>query len=319
MQRFIDIDKLTGVCITLVVFGHLLLPQFEHLSHYVVIREFIYKFHMPLFMFLSGFLIALSLKSKGEKFDYLNYIKGKITKFLPPYVLFSTIFTLVEFLVKKKSFNDLSLDLLYTYILPAKSPAGFLWYIYVLFLFYISIPFLLKLLKGQVIFLVIFGILFQFVNHHITDVLCLKLYSYYFFFVSIGVLVYQNIDKYYFLLDKLGWFFIFLFIVLVAFDLNYDLITKFQLGLVSIPSFHFLARRFDNFLPNFIVTLGKSSFYIYLMNTLFIGGVSLVMIKFNIPFNYVTLFFLFLIGLYLPIVIKKYVIDKFKIIKILIP
>jgi fucose 4-O-acetylase-like acetyltransferase len=319
MQRFKDIDKLTGVCITLVVLGHLLLPKFEHLYYYVSIRELIYKFHMPLFMFLSGFLIAISLKSKNNKQENLVYLKGKIKKFLPPYILFSIIFTLVEFFVKQKSLKDLSIDLVNTIILPAKSPAGFLWYIYVLFLFYLSIPFLYRLFREKVVYFIIIGVILQFCNPYITEIFCLKLYTFYFIFVSIGILVYQNINKCYFLIDKLGWLFILIFFVLIFIDFKYFTITKFQLGIVSIPTFLFLARRFDDYLPEFFVVLGKNSFYIYLMNTLFIGGASIFMIKFKMPFNYVTLLILFFVGLYIPVLVKKFIIDKFKIIKILIP
>lgn len=318
-QRLIEIDKLTGLCITLVVFGHLLLPQFEHLYYYALIRNVIYKFHMPLFMFLSGFLIALSLKGKAQELDYTKYIKSKITKFLPPYILFSTVFILVEFLVKHKTMNDLQSDFLKAYILPAKSSAGFLWYIYVLFMFYLIMPFVLKVVKDNIIILIILGIVFQIINPYVTEVFCLRLFTYYFLFVSLGIFTFQYFEKFQVLIDKAGWIFLLIFIILVFVDMKYYLLSKLILGLFSIPTFYFLARKFNDYLPKTLATLGVNSFYIYLMNTLFIGGLSLIMTILKIPFNYFSLLILFVIGLYLPVLIKKYIIDKVSFLKLLIP
>jgi fucose 4-O-acetylase-like acetyltransferase len=319
MKRLTEIDKLTGLCITLVVFGHLLLPQFEHLQYYALIRNVIYKFHMPLFMFLSGFLIALSLKGKAQELDYSKYIKSKITKFLPPYILFSTVFILVEFIVKHKTMSDLQSDFLKAYILPAKSSAGFLWYIYVLFMFYLIMPFILKLVKDKIIILLIVGIIFQFINPHITEVFCLRLFTYYFLFVSLGIFAFQHFENFQVFIDKTGWIFLLIFIILVIVDMKYNLLSKISLGLFSIPTFYFLAKKFNNYLPETLATLGINSFYIYLMNTLFIGGLSLIMMILKIPFNYVSLLVLFIIGLYLPVFIKKYIIDKVSFLKLLIP
>lgn len=53
MERIQFIDRLKGLAIILVVIGHLGLSQVNE-----GIVKFIYTFHMPLFMFLSGIVIA---------------------------------------------------------------------------------------------------------------------------------------------------------------------------------------------------------------------------------------------------------------------
>ena len=98
---------LIGFAIILVVFGHLLIPQFEHLETYVKLRETIYKFHMPLFMFLSGFIIAISTR-KIQFSSYFNFLKTKLLKFIPAYVLFASIFVLFEYLAMDQTLEELA-------------------------------------------------------------------------------------------------------------------------------------------------------------------------------------------------------------------
>lgn len=54
-QRIISLDIAKAICIVLVVIGHCL-PE-NAPNWYQQIVDFIYKFHMPLFMFASGYII----------------------------------------------------------------------------------------------------------------------------------------------------------------------------------------------------------------------------------------------------------------------
>src|SRR3954466_10243865 len=60
--RLTDIDRAKGIAIILVVFGHLVphgtLPAGQ--EWYDVIWVAIYRFHMPFFMYLSGFVFCLA-------------------------------------------------------------------------------------------------------------------------------------------------------------------------------------------------------------------------------------------------------------------
>lgn len=71
---YIDIAK--GIGIFLVVLGH---------TRYPYTRDIIYSFHMPLFFFLSGYLLTLS------KIDtsFILYLKKKIKGLYRPFLIFS--------------------------------------------------------------------------------------------------------------------------------------------------------------------------------------------------------------------------------------
>jgi len=70
MKRIEQIDWLKGFCIILVVIGHFYSYQFTELNtHYLY--NLIYTFHMPLFMFISGFLSnPLDTKKLIKKLSY---------------------------------------------------------------------------------------------------------------------------------------------------------------------------------------------------------------------------------------------------------
>lgn len=78
--RNFKIDNLKGFLIILVVFGHLL-ELIMNQGAVKYIYEWIYSFHMPLFVFLSGYFYKYSFKKI-------------VQKLLCPYVIFQTIYVL---------------------------------------------------------------------------------------------------------------------------------------------------------------------------------------------------------------------------------
>lgn len=71
-KRNYSLDIFKGILIFLVVFGHFLLPVKER--EYALFNKlffFIYSFHMPAFIFLSGYLYYDSWKRKGTKLKYV--------------------------------------------------------------------------------------------------------------------------------------------------------------------------------------------------------------------------------------------------------
>lgn len=119
-QRLNYIDRLKGFTILFVVMGHLIVQR-------DIIYELISSFHMPLFIFLSGY-VASSPSS-------FSIISGKFRKLMFPFFVVGTC----HVLFLKASFIH---ALLSTY------KAGY-WYLYVLFCFYIFlIPFKWNKVKG---------------------------------------------------------------------------------------------------------------------------------------------------------------------------
>lgn len=61
-RRYETIDIARGIAIVLVVIGHYSTPQMPEYLH--IPHEVIYMFHMPMFLFVSGFLCIATYKPK---------------------------------------------------------------------------------------------------------------------------------------------------------------------------------------------------------------------------------------------------------------
>jgi len=306
LKRLLDLDIAIGIAIILVVSGHLFLSK--NLSEwYIGYREIIYKFHMPLFMFFSGFLMSYSYKTIEGLTDYNRYINKRIKKFIPAYLLFSFIFIGFEFITSDYSLSKLKLDIIDMLLYPAKAPAGFLWYIYVLFQFYLIFPILKRLVRKSDVLALVVGIGFQFSG--VTNLFNFELFSFYLLFIILGIIATQYLDFYYVILKKTGLLFLLIFIGVVFLNEYYS-VPKVVFGLVSLLPVHYLALKLSEFkIAPYLADIGKHSYYIYLMNTLVIGAFYLLIInKLNFEFSLPLMLIFFLLGLFLPIFIYKKII-----------
>lgn len=308
MKRLLDLDIAIGIAIILVVLGHLKFKE-DPIAWYLPLRDLIYKFHMPLFMFFSGFLISYTYKPIKSFKDYRSFVLKKIKKFIPPYILFALLFIAFEFVSNGYNIQQLKFDLRDMVLYPSKSPAGFLWYIYVLFQFYLCLPFLKYLVSRNVILSLIIAVALQFQTF--IEIFNLNLYSFYFLFIVLGIIGTQYIENYYSKLNRYGVFFTVLFIISIVVNLYYD-ISKVLMGLLSIPAIHYVSiLLLDTKLKSGLIKIGRHSFYIYLMNTLIIGILYLVLIKkFHLNFSILLFILFFICGLLLPIIIYKKIIKK---------
>lgn len=100
--RFDEIDVMKGIAIVLVVLGHVLawfyddfLNRLETMPYNeVVLWKYIYSFHMPLFMFVSGFVVFNPLKRYST-----NQVGKRVLSYLIPYVLFGILCSVYRELV----------------------------------------------------------------------------------------------------------------------------------------------------------------------------------------------------------------------------
>lgn len=113
-----SIDAAKGFAIIFVIFGHVLQEYFptDHIS-----IQLIQAFHMPLFMFISGYL-STKLKSA----DLLS--RGK--RLLIPYMTYILIYPLVTPLITS---GDVPYDILVSYISMLIYPDLGLWFLWTLF------------------------------------------------------------------------------------------------------------------------------------------------------------------------------------------
>lgn len=125
-ERLGFIDAIKGFAIILVVIGHAVQFSNQNFDSSILFR-FIYSFHMPLFMFVGGFLIEI------EKFRNCDYIIKKFSQLVVPY-----IFWLFVMFVYMYGMNSVfSYKIIQFFLEAVMSPdAGGMWYLLVLFNIY---------------------------------------------------------------------------------------------------------------------------------------------------------------------------------------
>jgi fucose 4-O-acetylase-like acetyltransferase len=115
------IDALKGIAIILVVLGHSVQHNNPNYDNNLLFRV-IYSFHMPMFMFLSGFIV---LGKSG--YTFLAYVKKNAIRLLIPFFIWYFVsYVIVRF------HQDVSLALYFFDL--AKSPGRGLWFLWILFL-----------------------------------------------------------------------------------------------------------------------------------------------------------------------------------------
>ncbi|MBQ3950765.1 MAG: acyltransferase family protein, partial [Bacteroidales bacterium] len=144
-NRLVRIDMMVGMAMLMVVMGHFSVgfePQWYHGLH-----NWIYSFHMQMFLFLSAFLIRYTYKGTNSLKEYGLYIWRKFKKFFLWFLVIGMGVALLACLVKDAPFTtDYLLHSLRNLLLyPRWSEASFLWYIYILFGFYLISPLFFRL------------------------------------------------------------------------------------------------------------------------------------------------------------------------------
>ena len=125
-ERDYYFDNLKAVLIFLVVLGHFLLPIYDD-AFLVVLKRLIYVFHMPLFVFVSGYFSKNIYKNGKYNFE-------KIIYFLKAYVIFVVVIQLVYAFFDYRKFSEIN------FLRQSGAP----WYMFAMTAWYLLIPVLRK-------------------------------------------------------------------------------------------------------------------------------------------------------------------------------
>lgn len=136
------LSVLQGFSMLLVVIGHVSLtnvPGDPSTPIATGIERAIYSFHMPLFIFISGWLFYFTCLRKDK--DYSDVVKAKLKRLGIPFFAFTLIAT-----VLKAAFPSLmhrpvtGQELIDTFLLFRSNPLGEMWFIVVLFVLMMLYP-----------------------------------------------------------------------------------------------------------------------------------------------------------------------------------
>lgn len=189
-KRIVGIDIMQGIAMVLVVLGH---HRFDFMPEwYMRMFYWIYTFHMPLFIFISGFLVRYSFKGVHGWREYRQYIGKRVRKFVPPYLVVGTICTLMAWNFKDigvliKNWTNLLIS-------PIDSEATFLWYIYLLFIFYCLSPLIFNAKRWMKVGLFVVA-WFLSLKHIEIPYFCIVYFSRFFIFFLCGAFVAENYIK----------------------------------------------------------------------------------------------------------------------------
>lgn len=314
MARQLDIDAARGIAIILVVIGHVVAREMPlDNAWYAVLKDVIYRFHMPLFMVLTGITFALSLPELGDWRSVAAYSQRKVGRLIVPYLFFGLLILAGKLLASHVVHVDnvprgsLAEDVLALLVQPNRSAAGFLWFIYVLGLYFLALPAALRLVGRRplpLFVLALAALLVPWPHVFLLDVA----FEYLPFFLA-GMLLWLCRDRWVHIAIVPAALWGVVFVAALAAALPLDA-SKWVVGALSVPAVLALAQYLPDEMRRALARIGQLSLSIYLMNTLAIGIAKALMLEI-LPWDGINflLFFpvLALAGVGAPIAVKRLV------------
>lgn len=279
-ERNVLLDVLKGFTIVLVVLGHSI--QYVQINNFdeIFLFRLIYSFHMPLFMFVSGYVSFKTFDGSFKKL--IKRFKSLIIPFWA-WFLFSFSFSALMFFFKGEGMPSL----MYSLKSVLKSPDYGLWFLWVLFLNYIVLFLSLKTSSRREeipMFIILIGINL-FLHYTRLDVLGIGLLSWHLRFYLLGYIVNKYKNKLNKVLNVLGIISFCIYPILVLFwrrTENPTFIASFELspvftaliaytykllvpisGIVVVCTFFKWLTRYDFILKKSLISLGNLSLEIY--------------------------------------------------------
>jgi len=317
-----DLDRAKGLGILLVVIGHLVSrapPQGN--DWYLVLKHALYHFHMPFFMYLSGYVVFLTGAARIPPSKWLELTRRRAYRLLLPFVLFGLAILLGKLVAARFILVDNVPDSVADGLIGLvwntdASPAESVWYLAVLFALTILTPPLLWLLRGRSTLLLALALVVYALP--IPHVMYLDRIARFMTFFAMGGLASDAGKSWLDLIDRyFPWALVALLTVLtlaltVFPTWNADA-ALFVCGTLSMPALHGLVRHRYFATSSILLTLGAYSFVIYLLNTPFIGLVKGAMLKL-LPWDGANFLLyapvLTVAGTVLPILVRRYLLNR---------
>ena len=271
-SRNITIDILKGICILLVVLGHYYPSTVA--DWYRDIIQIIYRFHMPAFMWVSGFLYILTLKDHES---YGHFQMRKAQRLLLPYIIVSALIVTIKYLNQGAMFVESPVTIRsYLNIFYLPEAGHFMWYIWALVLIFLIVPFF-RTPRSRLILLLISAIPYA-VSTKLPEIFCLNQALRYLPYFALGMVScdltpkfahpIRSIKKRYCVLAAA----ILLTTVIVLFyycNPTENKIAEYACGIFGLSAVALLSYAYSHsaLSTKFIIVIGDASFIIYLFHT----------------------------------------------------
>lgn len=325
-KRIVYLDIAKALCIILVVIGHYCpegCPEWWR-----AINRFIYSFHMPLFMFASGF-VYIATKRDGERYGV--FIMKKIKRLMIPYFVVSAIVIGIKLLTESHVYVENPKTVMSFVKMFYYPEAGFfLWFIWALWWMFVIVPVFKT--KQQRLALFAISILLHYLPFATTDIFCVSQFKNMLIFFMLGVMVYDwkeflcAFDR----VPKVAY--IAAFATTYAISVTpvgggYIASAKYLLPFLGIAAVISLSKMIEQSkLKNgWLMTVSASSYIIYLFHTTFEGFAKALVFKFPYLKNMndsgmftIGAVFVVACGVIIPIVLNEKVLKKYSTTKVLL-
>lgn len=324
-KRLLYIDFAKAIAIVLVVIGHYFPENYP--SWYADLRSVIYGFHMPLFMFSSGYLYIAT--KRQEK--YGHFLLRKVQRLLVPYFVVSVLIVTLKLVTQGDVYVEHPVTILsYVRILYLPEAGYFTWFVWALWWMFVIVPFF-NTERKRLLLLFVSAIIF-YIPVSLPEVFCLMKVKQMLVFFCLGCIVWDWKKKLnwikYIPVYALGVLFVGINYLYFARYINHldgaSLIVAL-VGICFVASVSKWVEKKGNVtLRNCLLVVSSSSYIIYLLHTTFEGvakaGIHVIPILMDAQ-NYImfSLGALLVIsfGVITPILLDIFVLRRFSVTRIL--
>lgn len=298
-ERRLDLDRAKGAAMLLVVVGHIVAAESPRGAEwYDTFRYAIYRFHMPFFLYLSGYVAWLSGAIRVPDSALPRLVAKRAQRLLLPFLLLGVVVLLGKLATQGVVHVDnrpagLLAGLRDLVVTTENSAATFIWFLWVLFLCTVAAPPLWR--RIGTLGLVAGGLVLMAVE--LPQVFYLDRFARHAVFFAIGIAVAQNEAA---LLPRFRawqplWWLVFGATLAAAiagwlpgappFSEHVSNWSLLVCGLAAIPALHGLMFAPAMQRQGWALTLGRYSMVVYLFNVIAIGVTKAVLIKLGVPWT----------------------------------
>lgn len=300
---------LQGWTMLWVVIGHSpLQPAHTELSHWYsdLLSDLAYSFHMPMFIFISGYLFYLTRIKTGK--TYWPTIKDKIIKLGIPYLFFTIFAMVLKSVFSTEMDRPTSItfgELAHAFLYPDDGPVSGFWFLAVImwcFLFYPLWKALLRNKATVICGLIVTLALCLTVDFSENNLFCfLKFLSHsFYFFLGAVACRYGLHEMKTPVLYTVGILSLLIFTLLFIVHINGAEVITAVMGMLFSISF---AQILNNFIPSAFSSFRNYTYQIYLMG-IFFQIFTKIIFKHYLFDNFFAYTLCVLSGLYFPVLIS---------------
>lgn len=317
MQRLISFDIAKALCIILVVIGHYFPDNAP--AWYIGLHNTIYLFHMPLFMFASGYIYNATKKETS----YGAFITRKVKRLMIPYFSVSFIVITIKLLTQGNALVENPVTIMsYLQVFWLPSAGFFLWFIWALWWIFVLIP-AFKTKQSRMVLFALSVILF-FLPIDFPSTFCLAEFKDMLIYFMLGVVCYDYKALFSVAVNRFPFSGIAIFAICVTTSQVY---VSNEINLYFIPAFAgiLMTMQLSRIIETktkanhlkWLMQLSSSSYIIYLFHTTFEGFAKSICHKIpfiangtsNVSFI-IGAVIIISCGIVVPVLLHKFVLSK---------